>query len=85
MPRAVGRVAGRVRVGPVAGRVPPIGQARTDVARVPEPPPPVFADPAGVRRRRLRRLLYTVVGLLFLLLLAFWLSQVGGASGMGPR
>ena len=72
----MGRVAGRVRVGRVAGRVLPIEQAGTQVTRLDDPPPPVFADPSGVRRRRLRRLSYATGVLLFLLLLAFWMSQL---------
>ncbi|MEU4421562.1 hypothetical protein AB0F81_13120 [Actinoplanes sp. NPDC024001] len=76
-PRAVGRVAGRVRSGPVIGRVSPIEQARTDIAPLDELPPPVFADPNGLRRRRLRRLAYAFVLLLVLLLASFWMSQLG--------
>jgi hypothetical protein len=71
----VGRVAGRVRSGPVVGRTPPIEQAHTEIAHLDEPPPPTFADPGGVRRKRLRRLGYAVALLLLLLLVSFWLSQ----------
>lgn len=74
---------GRVPVGPVVARVRPIEQARTDVAHFDELPPPVFADPSGVRRVRLRRLSYAVGLLLLLLLLAFWLSQLGGDTPAG--
>ena len=41
-----------------------------------EPTPPVFADPSGVRRRRMRRVSYIVVTVLVVLLVAFWLSQL---------
>jgi hypothetical protein len=85
-PRAVGRVAGRVRVGRVVGRVQPLEQAQTNIARFDEPPMPVFADLSGVRRRRLRRISYAIVGLIVVLLLAFWLSQLSGdtPSSMAP-
>lgn len=82
----MGRVAGRVRVGRVVGRVRPIEQARTDVAHFDEPPTPIFADPSGARRRRLRLFSYAVVSVAVVLLLAFWLSQLSGdaPSGMAP-
>ncbi|MEU4689908.1 hypothetical protein [Actinoplanes sp. NPDC023714] len=73
----MGRVAGRVHTGRVAARVPPLENARTDIAPLGELPPPVFADPGGTRHRRLRRLSYTVAITLFVLLLAFWFSQLG--------
>ncbi|KUL23522.1 hypothetical protein ADL15_45970 [Actinoplanes awajinensis subsp. mycoplanecinus] len=80
----MGRVAGRVHAGPVIGRVPPLERARTDVAPLDGMPPPVFADPSGVRRRRLRRLSYAVAVLLVVLAVGFWLSQLlGGAPGSG--
>ncbi|SNY59192.1 hypothetical protein [Paractinoplanes atraurantiacus] len=77
-PRAVGRVAGRVRVGRVSGRVPPIDRASTEVAHFDEAPRPVFHDPAGGRRRRLRIAAYVVGLALLVLLLAFWFSQLSG-------
>jgi hypothetical protein len=43
-----------------------------------EPVPPVFVDPSGARRRRLRRLAYLTGVALLLVLLALWLSQLGG-------
>ncbi|WP_127508083.1 hypothetical protein [Actinoplanes solisilvae] len=78
-PRAVGRVTGRVRLGPVIGRVPPIERAHTEIAHFHELPKPVFSDTSGVRRRRLRAGALTVGALLLILLLAFWISQLSGA------
>ncbi|GAA4607234.1 type VI protein secretion system component VasF [Actinoplanes octamycinicus] len=69
-------MAGRVRVRPVAGRVRPIERALTELARLDEPPPPVFADPGGRRRRRLRLWSSTAGMLVLVLVLAFWLSQL---------
>ncbi|GIF01778.1 hypothetical protein [Paractinoplanes rishiriensis] len=79
----MGRVVGRVRVGPVIGQVKPIERAKTEVTHLDDQHPAVFADPGGTRRRRLRKLAYVVGALLFALLLAFWLSQV--AVGVAPR
>jgi hypothetical protein len=78
-PRAVGRVTGRVRLGPVVGRVPPIEQAHTEVTHFDELPKPVFSDTSGLRRQRLRAGSLAVGALLLILLLAFWISQLSGA------
>jgi hypothetical protein len=76
----VGRVAGRARTGPVVGRARPNELAHTEVTHIEPPPPPVFADPRGVRRRWLRWLSVAVVILLVLALLGFWLSQLSGGT-----
>jgi hypothetical protein len=68
---------GRVPTGRTAARVRPITVVPTSIARLPERPPPVFADPAGARRRTARHLSYALGLLVALVLLAFWLSQVG--------
>ena len=78
-PRAVGRVTGRVRLGPVVGRVPPIERAHTEIAQFDELPKPVFADASGLRHRRLRRVSFVVGALLLVVLIAFWISQLSGA------
>lgn len=78
-PRAVGRVAGRVRLGPAVGRVPPIERAHTEIAHLDELPKPVFADTSGRRHRRLRRASFVVGALLLIMLIAFWISQLSGA------
>jgi hypothetical protein len=44
---------------------------------------PVFVDPRGVRRRRLRRLAYLVGALLIVILAVVWWSQLSGTPG--PR
>jgi hypothetical protein len=41
-------------------------------------PEPVFVDPSGVRRRRLRRWAYVLAAVLVCALVAIWLSQLGG-------
>jgi hypothetical protein len=46
----------------------------------PEPGPPVFVDPGGTRRRRLRPVAYVLSVTILLVLLALWLSQLGGTS-----
>ncbi|GAA0504784.1 hypothetical protein Ade02nite_70730 [Paractinoplanes deccanensis] len=74
----MGRVAGRVRTGRVSGRVAPIERAATEVAHFDETPRPVFHDPEGTRRRRLRVVAYVVGLVLLVVLLAFWLSQLSG-------
>ncbi|MDY7090183.1 MAG: hypothetical protein SYR96_34470 [Actinomycetota bacterium] len=78
-PRAVGRVTGRVHLGPAVGRVPPIERAHTEITHLDEPPKPVFADTSGIRHRRLNWVSYAVAALLLTLLLAFWISQLSGA------
>ena len=47
------------------------------MAPISEPVTPIFSDNTGTRRRRLRRWSYAVGLLLALLLLGFWLSQLG--------
>ncbi|WP_238009920.1 hypothetical protein KZZ52_35100 [Dactylosporangium sp. AC04546] len=67
--------AGRARVGKAVGRAAPPDSAATSVLRDARQPTPVFVDPSGARRRRLRRIAYLVGVLLVLALLGFWLSQ----------
>ena len=58
----------------------------TDLIRhgVPEPPP-VFVDPSGARRRRLRWVAYTVGLLLVLIVAVVWVSQLSGPAHPPPR
>ncbi|WP_344610155.1 hypothetical protein [Dactylosporangium salmoneum] len=43
-------------------------------------PPPVFVDPSGARRRRVRWIVYTVGVVILAALLALWLTQFLGAA-----
>jgi hypothetical protein len=47
----------------------------TNVLRIGADPPPVFVDPSGARRRRLRRLAYLLGVVVVVALLVVWLSQ----------
>lgn len=89
--RHVGRVrvghtvAGRAALGRAVGRAWTPERAPTDVMKVPRPAtPPVFVDPSGARRRRVRRIAYGLGALLLLVLLVLWLSQIGGLTRTGP-
>ena len=51
---------------------------RTHVINVgDEPPPPVFVDSSGRRKRRLRRFAYALCVAALLLVAVLWLSQAG--------
>jgi hypothetical protein len=77
----VRRPAGRARVGQAVGRAPTPDRAPTEVVLVgPEPGPPVFVDPGGRRRRRLRPLTYMLAVTILLILLVLWVSQLGGTA-----
>lgn len=81
----VRRTVGRARVGQAIGRAPSAQRARTQLLRLgDETPEAVFVDSSGARRRRLRRLSYALGALLLLLLLGFWLSQLGGFLWAAP-
>jgi hypothetical protein len=54
------------------------------VLRLGTDPPPVFVDPSGARRRRLRRLAYLLGILVVVTLLVVWLSQVGEPAKPPP-
>jgi hypothetical protein len=76
------RLAGTAKVGKAVGKAVPMERAHTELLRSPETdlPQPVFVDPSGVRRRRLRWLAY-LLGVLLVVTLALvaW-SQLGGTS-----
>jgi hypothetical protein len=73
---------GRARVGRAVGKAPLPENAVTGVIRrdAPGAPPPVFVDPTGARRRRVRRVTYTAGVLLVLVVIVVWLSQLGGPA-----
>jgi hypothetical protein len=78
---SVRRPAGRARVGQAVGRAPTPDRAHTEVLRIgSEPRPPVFVDPGGTRRRRLRPIGYVVAAAILVILLLLWVSQLGGTA-----
>ena len=85
--RSIGRAPvgrpprGRARVGRAVGKAPlPENAATSYIPMGTPPPPPVFVDPTGGRRRWLRRTAYAVGVLLILTLVVVWLSQLGGSA-----
>jgi hypothetical protein len=67
-------------VGRVIGKAPRLERALTSVMQIGTPHrSPVFVDPSGTRRRRVRRTAYAIGVLLVLALLAFWLNQLIGS------
>ncbi|WP_433205538.1 hypothetical protein ACQP00_37995 [Dactylosporangium sp. CS-047395] len=75
------RKIGRARLGRAVGKAPLPERAPTTVMRdAAQPPPPVFVDPSGARRKRLRRIVYLLGLLLLAALLALWLSQFLGST-----
>src|SRR5262245_34796814 len=68
---------GRARVGRPRGTARLPERAVTEIIRRDgDEPPPVFVDPSGARRRRVRRTAYAIGVLLVLLLLVIWGSQL---------
>ena len=76
------RPAGKAKVGKAVGKAPPMERARTELIGPvgTDPSRPVFVDPSGVRRRRLRRLAYLLGARMVVTLALVWWSQFGGAS-----
>jgi hypothetical protein len=82
---AVPRAVGQAPVGIAVGQAAPLDRAATSVLKIgSELPPPVFVDPSGTRRRRLRRITYALGALVLIVLVALWLSQLGGPVGPDP-
>lgn len=72
---------GRARVGRAVGKAPLPGNAVTNVIRTDTPEKaPVFVDPSGKRRRRMRKVAYGIGVALLVILLAVWVSQLGGSA-----
>jgi hypothetical protein len=57
------------------GRAKPPDPEHTTVLRLDTDASPVFVDPSGARRRRLRRLAYLLGVVIVVALLVVWLSQ----------
>ncbi|MEU4240181.1 hypothetical protein [Actinoplanes sp. NPDC026619] len=87
---------GRARVGRAVGKARLPADEVTGLIRSDVPPAaPVFVDPSGARRRRMRWAVYVAGVLLVLVLAAVWASQLSGpaapparppcASGACPR
>ena len=77
---------GRARVGRSVGKAPLPERAVTSfLPAAGAEPPPVFVDPSGVRRRRLRWAVYALGLVLAALLIAVWLSQLGGGPAAPPE
>ncbi len=72
---------GRARVGQAVGKAQLPERAVTEAVRmgVPEAKP-VFVDPSGARRRRMRWSAYAAGVVLVLVLLAVWVSQLSGPA-----
>jgi hypothetical protein len=77
---------GRARVGRAVGKAVLPEHEVTDLIRqgVPEAPP-IFVDPSGSRRRRLRGVAYAVGLLLVLIVAVLWVSQLSGPAHPPPR
>jgi type II secretory pathway component PulL len=73
------RKAGRARVGQAIGKARPLEQAKTNVIKqnTNELTQPIFVDPSGSRRRRLRWIAYLVGAVLVVALVLLWFSQFG--------
>jgi hypothetical protein len=81
----VPRSVGRARVGRARGQAPTPERAYTEVMKLDsEGTPPVFVDPSGARRRRVRVIAYAIGLAALLSLLALWLSQLAGAVRPAP-
>jgi hypothetical protein len=79
------RPTGRARVGRAVGKAPLPERASTSIIRDGrQEPTPVFVDPSGSRRKRLRRFAYVVGALLVVAMLALWLSQFGSSVRPAP-
>jgi hypothetical protein len=74
------RKAGRARVGQAVGKARPLERAKTELIKQPsnDLTQPVFVDPSGSRRRRLRWIAYLIGAVLVLVLVLLWFSQFGG-------
>jgi hypothetical protein len=72
---------GRARVGRSVGKAQLPERAVTEVVKADVPDAkPVFVDPSGARRKRMRWSAYAAGAVLILVLLVIWLSQLSGPA-----
>lgn len=73
------RKAGRARVGQAVGKARPLERAKTALIKpdTNELTQPIFVDPSGSRRRRLRWIAYLIGAVLVVVLVLLWFSQFG--------
>ncbi|WP_344519409.1 hypothetical protein [Paractinoplanes durhamensis] len=77
---------GRAKVGRAVGKARLPAEDVTSLIRAESPePPPVFVDPSGARRRRLRWATYAAGLLPVLVLAAVWVSQLTGPAAPPAR
>jgi RsiW-degrading membrane proteinase PrsW (M82 family) len=78
-PSPATRPAGRARVGKVVGKAPRLERAKTEVIKqsTGDLTQPIFVDPSGSRRRRLRWIAYLIGAVLVVALVLLWFSQFG--------
>jgi hypothetical protein len=79
------RPAGTAKVGKAVGKAVRLERAHTELIGSLEDDRPVFVDPSGLRRRRLRWLAYVLALLLVIALALVWWSQLGGTSSKPPN
>jgi hypothetical protein len=76
---------GRARVGRSVGKAPlPERAVTTVLPAAGGETAPVFADPSGTRRRRVRLAMYALGLVIAAVLAAIWLSQLGGGPAAPP-
>ncbi|WP_433293404.1 hypothetical protein ACQP2F_30530 [Actinoplanes sp. CA-030573] len=66
------------------GKAPTPERALTDVIRDDTPPAPIFVDPSGSRRRRVRWIAYVIGLLLIVVVVAVWITQLTGPATPPP-
>jgi hypothetical protein len=72
---------GRARVGHAIGKAATPENAVTNIIRTDaSSKAPVFVDPSGRRRRRVRKLAYGIGVAFLVVLIAVWVSQLGGSA-----
>jgi hypothetical protein len=76
---------GRAKIGQAVGKAQPLERAVTGIVEHDvSSTQPVFVDPSGARRRRIRAYAYAMGVLLILALAAVWVSQLVGPAAPPP-